>query len=172
MHDSPCSKPPSTKRSRLPADPPGYARHGPVGRRTARRPGVTPTVEPTPYAQALLATPAGSAYFPAIQKRHVFGSAAIAQLVRALDCGSRGPLFKPGWRYQIFVTVKEQFARRRLARAAKVRGGASSRVDKGLNVEGIKTSFALESRRRPFGRPFCSGLALPGHAHVAMTSPA
>ena len=27
-------------------------------------------------------------------------SAALAQLVRALDCGSRGPLFKPGRRYQ------------------------------------------------------------------------
>ena len=26
--------------------------------------------------------------------------AAIAQLVRALDCGSRGPPFEPGWRYQ------------------------------------------------------------------------
>ena len=26
-------------------------------------------------------------------------SAALAQLVRALDCGSRGPLFKPGRRY-------------------------------------------------------------------------
>jgi hypothetical protein len=25
--------------------------------------------------------------------------AAIAQLVRALDCGSRGPPFEPGWRY-------------------------------------------------------------------------
>ena len=27
--------------------------------------------------------------------------AAIAQLVRALDCGSRGPPFEPGWRYQM-----------------------------------------------------------------------
>ena len=27
--------------------------------------------------------------------------AAIAQLVRALDCGSRGPPFEPGWRYHI-----------------------------------------------------------------------
>src|ERR1700679_1565986 len=26
--------------------------------------------------------------------------AAIAQMVRALDCGSRGPPFDPGWRYQ------------------------------------------------------------------------
>jgi hypothetical protein len=32
--------------------------------------------------------------------------AAIAQLVRALDCGSRGPPFEPGWRYQVakFIT--------------------------------------------------------------------
>ena len=28
-------------------------------------------------------------------------SAALAQLVRALDCGSRGPLFKPGRRYHL-----------------------------------------------------------------------
>src|SRR5215831_10197452 len=28
-----------------------------------------------------------------------FRQAAIAQLVRALDCGSRGPPFEPGWRY-------------------------------------------------------------------------
>ena len=32
--------------------------------------------------------------FPAVAVR-----AAIAQLVRALDCGSRGPPFEPGWRY-------------------------------------------------------------------------
>ncbi len=32
--------------------------------------------------------------FPAVA-----GPAAIAQLVRALDCGSRGPPFEPGWRY-------------------------------------------------------------------------
>ena len=32
--------------------------------------------------------------FPAVAVR-----AAIAQLVRALDCGSRGPPFEAGWRY-------------------------------------------------------------------------
>jgi hypothetical protein len=30
----------------------------------------------------------------------LIGRAAIAQLVRALDCGSRGRPFEPGWRYQ------------------------------------------------------------------------
>src|ERR1700733_3368833 len=30
--------------------------------------------------------------------------AAIAQMVRALDCGSRGPPFDPGWRYQQYQT--------------------------------------------------------------------
>src|SRR5271156_6835123 len=31
--------------------------------------------------------------------------AAIAQMVRALDCGSRGPPFDPGWRYQQYQSV-------------------------------------------------------------------
>ena len=35
--------------------------------------------------------------FPAAQS----SDAAIAQLVRALDCGSRGPPFEPGWRYHV-----------------------------------------------------------------------
>ncbi len=33
------------------------------------------------------------------------GSAALAQLVRALDCGSRGPPFKPGRRYHLPIPV-------------------------------------------------------------------
>ena len=32
--------------------------------------------------------------------------AAIAQLVRALDCGSRGPPFEPGWWYQVIPASK------------------------------------------------------------------
>src|SRR5262249_52461882 len=34
-----------------------------------------------------------------------FRQAAIAQLVRALDCGSRGPPFEPGWRYHQQTTL-------------------------------------------------------------------
>ena len=36
-------------------------------------------------------------------------SAALAQLVRALECGSRGPLFKSGRRYHL-KAVRNQFA--------------------------------------------------------------
>ena len=40
--------------------------------------------------------------FPAVAVR-----AAIAQLVRALDCGSRGPPFEPGWRYQLNQILRD-----------------------------------------------------------------
>ena len=38
--------------------------------------------------------------------------AAIAQLVRALDCGSRGPPFEPGWWYQPSSETKRRSPRR------------------------------------------------------------
>ena len=41
-------------------------------------------------------------------------SAALAQLVRALDCGSRGPLFKPGRRYHHTNLVNRIFYSGRL----------------------------------------------------------
>jgi hypothetical protein len=52
-------------------------------------------------------SPCAPTIFPAIagRKKEAPLRAAIAQLVRALDCGSRGPPFKPGWRYHFIVAA-------------------------------------------------------------------
>ncbi len=53
-------------------------------------------------------SPCAPTIFPTIvgRKKEAPLRAAIAQLVRALDCGSRGPPFKPGWRYHFIVAAR------------------------------------------------------------------
>ncbi len=46
--------------------------------------------------------------------------AAIAQLVRALDCGSRGPPFEPGWRYQEIQRLSKNSGKSRQPKSHKV----------------------------------------------------
>ena len=66
-------------------------------------------VEHLPLLACLLGPDARPCFRPSVElgSRHV---AAIAQLVRALDCGSRGPPFEPGWWY-----VNLKFFRRALS---------------------------------------------------------
>ena len=58
---------------------------------------------PHPFSAGLLQPPGFDTSFPPPVR------AAIAQLVRALDCGSRGPPFEPGWRYHSIGSLLGKF---------------------------------------------------------------
>jgi hypothetical protein len=81
-----------------------------------------------------------------------------------LDCGSRGPPFEPGWRYQLFQCVKQVRRQKNLpapapnrhliATASKKRpefsSGGSNESDARL-VEHLERSGLRRRRKRPGG---------------------
>src|ERR1700733_1206986 len=103
--------------------------------------------------------------------------AAIAQMVRALDCGSRGPPFDPGWRYQQYQTDEDQTPRRRVSRrsGSDLAGRRSLKMDEcghlprarecrallylvatPLKIVSTTCRFARSNAASSSGRPFSS----------------
>jgi hypothetical protein len=86
--------------------------------------------------------------------------AAIAQLVRALDCGSRGPPFEPGWRYQRISLRSSAY----IALLHPARSVSSSGHHRGAPPPKLETHNSIHEARHRFltldAKPTWGGLRL------------